>query len=92
VQQNRTLAGDICFLVSINHDMQEHVIPFNMVPLFLASLSRLHRDARAVTAVETFRYVHQPSLGTRCADIHYSNRITGFYIRFDFMTGEVPAR
>jgi hypothetical protein len=83
VKQNRTPAGDICFLVSINHDMQEHVIPFNMVPLFLASLSRLHRDAPAVAAVETFRYVHQPSLGTRCVDSHYLNRITGFDIRLD---------
>jgi hypothetical protein len=53
--------GDTCFLASINHHMQEHVTGFNMGPFFVASLSRLHRDAPDVTAVETFRYVHQPS-------------------------------
>jgi hypothetical protein len=38
---------DTCFLASINHDMQQHVIPFNMAYLFVATLSRFHRDAPA---------------------------------------------
>jgi hypothetical protein len=53
---------DSCFLAPISHDMQVRVTPFNMVYLFVATLSCSHRDAPAAAALVTFPYMHQQTL------------------------------
>jgi hypothetical protein len=59
------MALSTCFTAFINHDIQDHMTLFNMVSLFVATLSYLHRDAPAADALGILPYMHQPTIAMR---------------------------